>query len=766
MSGFSLAQTLSSMHSHTAALEREPTPHQQEAQTLIQVRGGGEEPFTFLSRTLDRIRTLILELPAEARPKVEIEARFGIFAHRGRGEDERMFPACPGAGAVEIGGNAEGGPQTRFFSGVTRGAFEEMKATVAGLGGGTIEASHLHEIVYLYADKRRIRCEVPKNGKLPSGVTPTGILESKRKLIEVNVALPAAPYDLRLTVAVENEENATQTVVTGWESRRAKIRTSYKDPLGNATLGPWSLDFTCVTTMDSEGDGAGGPGLSASSSRGAAAAPSWEEESTEVEMELGAEVMVGWLETAGEEADKETSRLASRLLDTIKRLNPLERSSPGNILVPILMDRSGGGGGGASIQDALKQRCVAVLQAAGGGGGGRNVKFPGTMPVNLCRKDVATVQQGGYWLAEKTDGVRYLLFVMGPGLGGTQQQTSYLMDRSMAMYTFPGADGLGHVLPAGTILDGELVFNRLTSSYLFLVFDALFWGMDPLVALPFSQRLLAIHQRVMPAYENGKAKGLLPPGKHLPIVGKKFYRRTHIARLFDRVSEEEGHRVYRDEDCITSYLHYLGLTGGKKKGDSGEAAAASAPPPRAWQPRECLARYYHKTDGIVFQPDRHYQCSTDIHFFKWKWMDTVTIDFAVVPTPYKVTCGAGAAGSLDLTRQVKLEPLDIMRMRADMNAARCRIAELGFSIEAGYWTYKMLRPDKTDPNYFTTVCTTMLELAEGIEEEELQYRMMVAHPAQDDWAQQVGKMRKAAVVWRRGELEGGAGGGDGSKKKL
>ena len=36
----------------------------------------------------------------------------------------------------------------------------------------------------------------------------------------------------------------------------------------------------------------------------------------------------------------------------------------------------------------------------------------------------------------------------------------------------------------------------------------------------------------------------------------------------------------------------------------------------------------------------------------------------------------------------------MMRMRADMSAARCRIAELGFSVEAGFWTYKMLRPDK------------------------------------------------------------------------
>ena len=37
---------------------------------------------------------------------------------------------------------------------------------------------------------------------------------------------------------------------------------------------------------------------------------------------------------------------------------------------------------------------TSETQAAGsgGGGGGRHVRFPGTMPVNLCRKDVAALQ--------------------------------------------------------------------------------------------------------------------------------------------------------------------------------------------------------------------------------------------------------------------------------------------------------------------------------------------------------------------------------------
>ena len=41
--------------------------------------------------------------------------------------------------------------------------------------------------------------------------------------------------------------------------------------------------------------------------------------------------------------------------------------------------------------------------------------------------------------------------------------------------------GLAHALPPGTVLDGELVYNRLSRSYVFLVFDVLFWGNEALM---------------------------------------------------------------------------------------------------------------------------------------------------------------------------------------------------------------------------------------------------------------------------------------------
>ncbi len=50
----------------------------------------------------------------------------------------------------------------------------------------------------------------------------------------------------------------------------------------------------------------------------------------------------------------------------------------------------------------------------------------------------------------------------------------------------------------------------------------------------------------------------VPPPPHT------HHTKTHTPivtyRLFARVAEEEGHRVYRDDGCVSRYLHYLGAS--------------------------------------------------------------------------------------------------------------------------------------------------------------------------------------------------------------
>ncbi|CAN0539875.1 unnamed protein product, partial [Ectocarpus sp. 8 AP-2014] len=51
------------------------------------------------------------------------------------------------------------------------------------------------------------------------------------------------------------------------------------------------------------------------------------------------------------------------------------------------------------------------------------------------------------------------------------------------------------------------------------------------------------------------------------------------------------------------------------------------------------------------------------------------------------------------------------------------IAEVALDPGSGLWVYMGLRPDKDRPNFITTVISTMVEVAEGLSEEELKYRM-------------------------------------------
>ena len=102
------------------------------------------------------------------------------------------------------------------------------------------------------------------------------------------------------------------------------------------------------------------------------------------------------------------------------------------------------------------------------------------------------MQSGGlaYFATEKTDGERQLLVSMdltaerGLGNGGAGESglAAVFVDRSeelnrhghrvgFKVRKFPGADELN--LPAGTVLDGELVYNLSIKKEVFMVFDVL-----------------------------------------------------------------------------------------------------------------------------------------------------------------------------------------------------------------------------------------------------------------------------------------------------
>lgn len=112
---------------------------------------------------------------------------------------------------------------------------------------------------------------------------------------------------------------------------------------------------------------------------------------------------------------------------------------------------------GAELKD-LRQRCLVLMRHDG-----EPTKFPGAQPVSFERRHLTagapsavSLLTSPYFAAEKTDGVRYMLLILGA-------RGAFTVDRNFDMRRLPGMrfpcrDDPDSKLDA-TLLDGELVID-------------------------------------------------------------------------------------------------------------------------------------------------------------------------------------------------------------------------------------------------------------------------------------------------------------------
>ena len=202
--------------------------------------------------------------------------------------------------------------------------------------------------------------------------------------------------------------------------------------------------------------------------------------------------------------------------------------------------------------------------------------------------------------------------------------------------------------------------------------------------------------------------------KMLPLVMKHFYPTAKIHDITRHIRWEGAERVYLELD------------------DQGRA-------PKVDHKR------HHKSDGLIFAPELPYHRGTDFNYMKWKWHDTITLDFECRREPhakYGVALSfACEGGQVDFTDHIVMEEQDRARLLGDMasvvrssGAPGALITEWEWSPECSGWIYKMPRPDKKKSNFSRTVLATIMELAEGMDIEELEYRLSCARPQDDNWA--------------------------------
>lgn len=594
------------------------------------------------------------KLTAEEIKRVEIEIRIGML-----GFDGARINA--GKGAVAYPDHLPSKPA--FTSGMDEALVQRVQRVLEAQK--YIASAQPLQRLRFSADGR-VRVDMASPGSAPA--------EKKRRVFRSDVGCPSLFYDIRVDVAVEEEVQAPCSSEFAWSTERHKRRTSYASRQRGSF---WRVDLTEVQTFIN--------GKNGSTS------------DIELEFEMLSEMLVAWCSCPDEQVVAETSKIVLELSNLIRSLIPGHRDDS---TAHVLHRRPD-----VRTKENIKQR-VAELRRDG------RLDYIGAMPINLTRRNFASVRKNNYFLTEKSDGLRYLLFVVN----GAEEKSrdpphpiAVLMDRSGELILMQGAGVIGRALGVGTVLDGEMVFNLSWQLNVFLVFDVLALDVDSKVSLPFRHRIDLVKTDVMPRckdYINQHWNTRNNAGSPTILVRKDFLPKQDMQLLLAKVVEEDGCRVFHDVE-----------SGGRR---------------------------HHRSDGIILQPaDLPYTFGTDTNLLKWKWPELISVDLAVNgdgehprllttgPDNTYIDCAKYTEGALTIGK------FDSMRLRGDLAALSkvkrglC-IAEFVYDTAVGLWTYFHIREDKDKPNHISTVLSVLMEQAEAVSVEELHYRLLARTDAEND----------------------------------
>jgi hypothetical protein len=297
-----------------------------------------------------------------------------------------------------------------------------------------------------------------------------------------------------------------------------------------------------------------------------------------------------------------------------------------------------------------------------------------------------------------------------------------VIDRAKTVDVLEGGDILGEALGLGTVLDGELVLNLSLRRYVFLAFDIIAHRGRVIADRPFSERLKVMQDEVLSRLRDVGSSGCTP------VVGKTFYEKRRIGELLAKIKMANSRdRIYIDTDPKSQGLRH------------------------------------HRTDGLIFQPDAAYVMGTDANLIKWKYLDLMTIDLMVAEEKeggaLKLLCSGPESTLIDCTHTAAgtstFGLFATLRLKADLQylkvqeSSRMRIVEVAYDPSIGVWIYFHFRDDKTAPNHIHTVMSVLMEQAESIELDELEYRLLARSEAENDFTTQVHKMRSRAMEFQR-----------------
>ncbi|KAH9901548.1 mRNA capping enzyme, catalytic domain-containing protein [Cubamyces lactineus] len=336
----------------------------------------------------------------------------------------------------------------------------------------------------------------------------------------------------------------------------------------------------------------------------------------------------------------------------------------------------------------LKQ-CVAALC------GLENQRFPGSQPVSFAAKDLEKLEKADFWVAEKSDGVRVLLFVFTDV--NTMDQTVFIIDRHNSYREIRGLYFPNYEDPRkplrSSIVDGELVIDvdpRTKQETLrFLAFDCLVVNDQNVMSRTLDKRYGRLNEWMYKPYQK-----MLRDHPHMAM-----------SQPFD-FKVKEVKLSYHVEDVFNIDIPQL----------------------------------QHGNDGLIYTcVNTPYAPGTDPNILKWKPPSENSIDFKLVlrfpPTPGKpmvpdfqtkpifelhVWCG-------DDRGKPRYEFYDVMhveddeweRMKSSNEQLDDRIVEVHWDTAGEHWRMMRFRDDKPNGNHKSVVDNIIKSIADGVEKDAL-----------------------------------------------
>lgn len=309
--------------------------------------------------------------------------------------------------------------------------------------------------------------------------------------------------------------------------------------------------------------------------------------------------------------------------------------------------------------------------------------FPGAHPTSVDTSTMHALLQHPYVVSLKTDGVRFLLFLTRRPDG---HPIALMINRSEEMYEVNV--WASQAFFDGTVLDGELVWERSGTCMHYLVFDVISLSGAYVAGRAFGERLQLIHSTIL-----------------VPIRSD--------------ISDDEMEQKVRDEEKVTlRQLHPARIVMLPK---------SCSPKMQALETWMSRSSSFYRNDGLLFtRTDVPMPLGRTPHMLKWKQLHT--IDVALVLSDQMMLCQLmGRRGQLlsvesciDDVTHVNLEKNELVMAGA---IVECAITQWCRTTGHLHLYPVRRRLDKNHPNAPSTVESTLQNVEDAFTIDDIMRRL-------------------------------------------